>query len=510
MECLVAPASALVMITYAGSVQVDPLDRVGQVSGLAALQFAFAVVALVSIVSLTGARLVPRWSGRVTGLVAASLAGAGTGLIAGGILIALDGTPWGLGANVGDAGRLAARAWQLMDGSIPELSYPPAYVWTLAGLSTLTDAPPGYVLKILSILTTGMIGPVGYLAWRTISGPVMALLFGVIAALPLVDPHKPFTNLMLVVMVPLLVLATRGVREAPKRPTRWIVLSGSGIGALFGLVALVYSGWFVWSAIGASVLFVWAIPWSEGRRAIARAAAYLGVAAAGFVLVAGIHVIPLLLASSHTADTYVYFDVLVEPSYIAAWRGDLPGKPGLWPPFGELGGVGLFSVVLAAGLGFSVARSWHRPVVPVATFLLVGAWLARHKLASEMFATGDVQLWPRTTAEILYCLLILTVVAVSSLGEFLGSREYGGKAVAPLGLRSIGALAAIAFVLASAGSSMADRYMPAREKSTRGLAWEAHTVRLLDGSCPRTAPPRKCTPRLDPQSLTRVDEQASP
>lgn len=493
MEVFLAPATALGMVFFARTIDVDPLDRVGQVSGLAALQSAFAVIVAACIVVLVVERSRDSLRGCLTPLVAAALAGSSTGLVAGGVLVALRGTPWGLFADLGDAGNLGMWARQVLEGVPLDMTYPPGYIWLVAAGSMVLQEIPAYALKQVSIVATALIGPVGYLAWRTIGGPTLALMAGVVAALPLIDPYKPVTNTTLVVMVPVLVHVVRGLRGAGEQSWGRVVLLGAVTGLVLGGIALTYSGWFAWSAPGAILLFSVAIPWRAGIGAVARAVTLLATAGIGFLLVSAVHVVPLLSAGGASRDTYFYFDVLTDPAYIAAWRGDLPGAVGEWPPPGELGGVGVFTLALACGLAVAVATSWRLAAVQTATFLLAGAWVMRHWYAASMFEAQSVQLWPRTTPEILYCLLVLGVVACRSGARMIAAPASRLKEYHP-GMARLGVFVAIAFVLASAGSSIADRYMPVSGNSAGELSWRAHTTPLRDGSCPPTAPDGTCKP----------------
>ena len=121
-----------------------------------------------------------------------------------------------------------------------------------------------------------------------------------------------------------------------------------------------------------------------------------------------VHLTGLLSPNGGTSDNYMYFDTRTDPAYIAMWRNDSGANVGpTWPPLGELGNVGLFSVLLVAGLALALALGWRRTTVIACCGVMAGAWLLRFYLAGQMYATGKVQLYPRTTVLILYCLLVL-------------------------------------------------------------------------------------------------------
>ncbi len=493
LEVAVSCGVAVALVIWAGSVDVAPLDRVGQVSALASLQLAFVVVAVAAVSTVFIGRNVVQMRGLAPGLAAALLAGGASGIVAAGVRIGLRGTHWGLFANKGDVGQIAAWAQNILDGVGIDFTYPPGFLWALAGLSAAMGEPPGYAIKTLSILCTALIGPIGYLSWRLVFRPWMALVTGVVCALPLVDPYKPLTNTMLVLLVPVLISIARTLGEIDQ--CRWGRVIGSGVayGVVLGLIGLVYSGWFAWSALGAMLLFGIAIPWKRGLRAIVRSGVLLGGAGAVFLAVAGVHLWALVGVGGASRDDYFYFDALSDPAYVAMWRGDMPGLIGPWPPLGELGGVGVFTLIVAAGLGVSLATCWRSGVVRAAALIGGGAWLMRHYLASSMYAEQSVQLWPRTTPVILYCLLLMCAVVTRALYSKVVS-QLSQQGVRP-DMPAIGFLIAVAFVLASAGSATAERYMPAPDGSTRELAWVAHTTNLLDGRCPETAPQGLCVPK---------------
>src|SRR5439155_6738427 len=123
----------------------------------------------------------------------------------------------------------------------------------------------------------------------------------------------------------------------------------------------------------------------------------LGLTAAVFVLLTWRYALGLLDDPIGVKDAYVYFDVNTEPLYIAMWRNDTPGTVGVWPPIGELGGVGLFTILLAAGLGGAVVLGRRKTVTIGLTLMMAGAWLSRFQFARKLWETKLVQLYPRTT-----------------------------------------------------------------------------------------------------------------
>lgn len=500
LEVGTAVATAILLLGWSRGIDVNPLDRVGQVSGLAAVQLRFAVMVFVLIGVFTAAtRRWPERRGLVLRLSCAALAGLATAVTAAGLTVALSGTPWPLFANGGDAGLLSAWAGAVRAGEGVPLSYPPAFAHVLAGYSALVDMDPIYALKHLQIVGTALIGPTSYCAWRLLLSPVRALVLGVVAALPFVDAYKPSTYMVLIALLPVLIYLGRALRQSPGWTGRRCAVAGAVLGVVLGMLFLSYSGWFVWSAPGALVAMLLLFPW---RESIGRGLVLLGTSAVVFAVVAAVHLIPLLRGVGSVKDTYVYFDVLVEPAYVAMWQNEFAGGVVTWPP-GELGGVGLFTVVLVIGLGAALWIGARHALVVVTACVLAGAWVIRFVVAAAMYETGTVQLWPRTTMQILYCLVVLTgyalLLGLNSVRSFVTDRDMvrgvdqaersGGS---HRGVPAVAVLGAAALLFASAGSATADRYMPRNDDSTGYLAWVAHTTRTLTGDCPSRAPAGEC------------------
>jgi hypothetical protein len=475
-------AAAGLLTWSATGIAVNPLERVGQVSGLAAIGLRFTVGVLILIGCLHAAS---RWRGgvafdRTARVVCAALAGLLTGFVAAGIVVGLRGTPWCLYGHLGDAGRLAKWAAATLVGEPVPPYYPPLPVHTIALYSRWLDLPPAFALKHLQIIGTAAMGPIVYASWRLIASPLWALGIGVLAALPIIDPYKPYANTALAVLLPVLVAFFSWVRRAEHVEYRRLVGVGAAFGAGVSLICLTYFGWFQWSAPGALVAALLVFPFSSKRAAL-RAACLMGSTGLVLAAIAGPFVWRLIQTSFD--DDFFYFDTNTDPAYFAMWRWDLPGAVGEWPPPGELGGVGLFTLLLAAGLGVAVALGRRHVLVTTVSCLLAGCWLMRLWFAQDMWATKLVQLYPRTAIELLYCSLVMCGYAAYLLVNRLRAslpgapaperelpRHYSTPSVV------LGAVCGLALVFGSAASAIADRYMPAHEKplSLRQLAFQSH------------------------------------
>jgi hypothetical protein len=495
LEAVVAFGAAGVLLRGSRFIDVNPIDRVGQISGLAAAQFQYALLGLALIaMAVVLERFREGTTSRELGerLVWAAVAGMTSGLVASGLAVALRGTPWPLFGRWGDAGRLQKWALAVLEDRGMPADYPPIFPRLLAAYARAMSKDVGYALKDLQLLLTAAFGPIAYLGWRLVFKPGLAVGVGLIAALPLIQPYKPYANLMLAVLLPLLIAFLRNVQHAGAVPPRRSLLCAGLLGVAFGLSFLTYAGWNLWAAPG--VVIATGVAISRATRAW-RAVGLALTTMATFLLTAGWQLWRMVRAAEEVQDRYFYFDVLTEPTYFAMWRDDLPGNLPMWPPPGELGGVGLFSLALFLGLGLALALGYRRTLVLAAGACLASAWMMRFAVARQMYAVQAVQLYPRTGVMILYTLLLLTTFAIALVIRAL-LRRLPDSPSAPdtprMGML-VGALCACLLLFASAGSATADRYMPRNDNSAGRLAWTAHQMRTLEGPCPAYAPEGKCT-----------------
>ncbi|MFB7613771.1 hypothetical protein [Kitasatospora sp. NPDC056181] len=510
-EAVVAFLAALVLPLLARGFDLDPLDRIAQVSGLAALQFRFALIGL-ALLALTVVALRLR-AGRhfdlVTRFAAAGVAGLASGFVAAGAVVALLGTPWPMFGLNGDSGRIVEWAHAVANGQ-PSGSpvYPPLPLYTLGYYAEwFRGGNTAYAFKDLQILGAAGFGPLVYLAWRMLLSPVRALAFGVLPAFALIDAYKPYSQTVLVLLVPVLVALVVELRSSGTAPWRPVLLKAAGFGAALGVLFLTYSGWFLWSAAGVVVAALLYFPWRTGR---AKGLAFLGVTAATFLAVAGSYLLTMLTVGQDTKDFNFRFDNFTDPAYFLMWRTDMPGKVGEWPPPGEFGGMGLFAVVMFVCLGAALWLGLRKPLVVTICCMFASAWLMRMYIASHMYETQTVQLYTRTNNQLLYCGLIICALVAHLVSLRLAERRTAGGELTPAGastasgeafpnLRAaaVGTLFALLFLFGTVSSSMADRYMPAKENSYRILPWVSHTVQKLDGSCPKFAPGGTCSKNGD-------------
>lgn len=484
LEAVCAFSVSVGIAWSARSIQVDPLDRVGQVSALASIGVRViwvvgpVLMALVIALRVRSGAYFPR----VTRFACAALSGVACGMLAAGIIVATRGTPYGLNGAGGDSGVLASWAHDVLVGhEVPSAVYPPAQVYVLAALARLLDTDPLYAMKAFEILGLVAVGPFAYLAWRLWLPPAWALGIGVVAALPMIEAYRPFPLLVLAVFVPVMLRFLRTLRHAALYDPLVIARRGVMYGLVLGSLLLLYSGWFLWSGPGVVIACAIAFPWRTAPRP---AVLLCALAALVFALLVAHYALGMMRAPA-LKDVFLYFETNVDPAYISMWRGDVPGPfnaEGTWPPIGEMGGVGIFTMVLFAGAGFAIATGRARTVIYGLGALVVSAWVQRFWKAHYMFKTKLPQLYPRTTAQILYCLLLLC-----GFGIYYHVRQARARADADSALHSpwstLGVAWALAMLFVSAGSSLADRYMPTASHGFYGeLAYAAQLTPRLASS----------------------------
>jgi hypothetical protein len=478
-EVVVCIASAYVMLATATNIKIDPLRRIGQVSGLSSLQLRYICVALPLIALLFAMSKLRdgKWFAQSSRLACAAFAGVSSGFVAGGVLVALRGTSWCLNANSGDMQNFVAFADLIAKGDAPGIPafYPPLFPYVLGWYMKLTDQPGYYAMQDLQIAISALYGPAAYLSWRLLLRPGWALGVGALSALLLADPYKPASNLILIIMIPLLVRYLQALRYAPDRDPHQLVKAAVVYGVAFGLLLLMYSGWFQWCAPGVLVAGAIVFPWKAARW---RGAIFVGVTLLVFMIVTWSYwtgvatYVAAEIKSGNSGpmvkDGYIYFDVYApDPAYVAMWKGDLHGVVGNWPPHAELAGVGVYTLLLLTGLAIAITVGRKRTVVITLACVLAGAWGLRFWFGHYLWKTKMVGLYPRTTILIAYVLLVVAAFAAYYVSEYFARKSTVPK-LRVNGL--IGAVCALALFIGMAASSVADRYMPS-ESQPRGMGY---------------------------------------
>jgi galactan 5-O-arabinofuranosyltransferase len=485
IEIVVSFTAAALLAWACTNIKVNPLVRIGQVSGLASIQIRFLLFAVPLLLALGALSRIREgtWFPLGTRVVCAAFAGLASGFVAGGIIVALRGTPYCLNVGSGDADILVMWANAISTGEqglYPPPFYPPLFPHVMSYYMQAADIPAAYALKDLQIAGTVIVGPLAYLAWRLVLRPGWALAIGVIAALVVFDAYKPYGGLVLVVLMPIAIRYLARLREAAERPPNELLRTGVLYGIAFGVLCLLYSGWFRWAAPGLVLAALFVFPWRGWKRAL-----ILGVVtlvtflALNWNYLTGTyrHAAAVSQATGGTQpmirDDYFFFDTEVDPTYFAMWKGDLPGSTAVrdWPPPGELGGLSLYALLVFAGLGVAIALGRRRTEIIALVCVLGMTWFQRFWQAHYMFKTKLVQLWPRTTLLIAYLFIVIAGLAIYYLHERAAKRAPEDSPLRSPNAQ-LGALVALTLVFGTLGSSIADRYMP-YDSLPRTPGWSA-------------------------------------
>ncbi|GAB3436892.1 hypothetical protein GCM10027517_07660 [Phycicoccus ginsengisoli] len=524
-ELALALGAALLFTWWARTIHDNPINRVGQVSGLAALQYRLAVCALplAGVVAWASLRYDREARALTVRLAAAAAAGLFGGFLGGGQVFTLRGTPWALAGELGDNGRLIEWTQEVLrTGTFDSNSlYPPGIPHAAAFIARhFEHGNAAMAFKPLFIplmaLTPGLV----YVTWRMVLRPLPALAVAVFSALSAFLPYKPYDLLAMLVLVPVIAKLAQWLKASPGFTLPGAALRGVWLGVMAGAIFSFYSGWHVWSAPGTVVMLLLIFPWRRagGAGRLCGGALLLGCVV-GFAPV-GVPYLVQVLGSTGVKDTWCSQITQTDPAWIgqrsitmAQWQ-----FPGSWPPPGEIAGLGLFALALVAGLGVAVALGLRTPAVATALACFASCWLLRFYLAHNMEKTGTVQLFPHTTFEIQYTLIVLTVLACALASERLrdwaqvlarSARQNGITLPRGAGVRfgELGALLALLLVGGMGGSFLTDRFLPASPAlHTAGyVAWEAHNLRTPDGTCPTYADMGTCaTPPVLKPSVSHV------
>jgi len=461
-------------------IRVDALTRMGQVSLLAAVSLRLIVFGAVIVGGLVLAAHAKggAWFARVVPYACAAVAGLASAVVAGGVVAILHRTPFAMGATLGgDSAVLASWSDQLNQGTPIPGVYPPMQIYLISWISRLFSIDSLYAAKHFQVLGILLVGPLSYGAWRLLLRPVWALGLGVVCALPFIDPYRAYPMMVLLVFIPIVVKFIDGIRTSSSAHWYELVRCGVGFGLAFGLLFLMYSGWVQWSAPGILLAVMFYMPWRDRP---SHALILASITALLFFAMT-FHYLSAVVHASAIHDDYMYFDATVDPSYIAMWRGSQPGSVPMWPPPGELGGVGLFTVLLTAGTGTAIWLGSKRTLVVTVSLILGCTWLWRMWCAHHLYETKLVQLYPRTTGELLYGAMILTGFSIYLAIEHLRARQTSAIWQRPSA--TVGLVVALLLLIMSTGSATTDRYNPNSDITYAGyLSWVALRIPLLGGN----------------------------
>ena len=168
----------------------------------------------------------------------------------------LAGTPYAYGGIRWDIGRLSALATRFTvstasaDQFVPHLpsDYPILFPWVVGKTAVLTGVPAWRVLPLAGVVVVAISVTVGYLLWRRLLPPLLALAVTIVPLAYQGDPRKAFEVLALVVITPW-ILTVFGRWPEPR--LHWLPA-----GVIGGLLVTDYVGYFVYTAAGVVAIVV--------------------------------------------------------------------------------------------------------------------------------------------------------------------------------------------------------------------------------------------------------------
>ena len=407
----------------------------------------------------------------IIGIGAGAYAGWATTTVA----AALNGTPYGYGNLIGDAGRMSAlvthftKTWHNTDASDPSLpsEYPPLYPMLVGRVAAILGRPGWTMLGKAQEVLIGAVVVAAFVLWLRLVHPALALAIAVVFPPALAEPSKVNEILALVVLIPTL-LGTFVPPRTGKRlnPVVAGVITGLMVPwfpnllivSIFGVIAVICYGW--WRS-------------AERRSYLVRVAITVGVA---FVL-ASWYIIPLVhgYLTGHpevVADQYLTSSLAVDPLRLFTTSMDL---------FNVLSVIGIVGTVLL------IRRAWWAPPL---TLFLVGTQVFRVVLLARLTSTGHafVLFYSRYLAT--YTTMVAGLLVVSRLIVWLMRRAQSWERGATLALRPTVVVAVAAFV-SVAGFTAWTMWAPSPRGlnnrvtdttgSGRNLATLAHAELLPDG-----------------------------
>jgi hypothetical protein len=390
------------------------------------------------------------------------------------ILAVLNGTPFGYGTLLGDAGRMSAMVmhysttWQgdVSDPSLPA-EYPPLYPMLLGRIAAWTGRDGWKLIGTSQAVLMSLSVLVAFLLWRRLVSDGTALLAASTLTLALTNPAKCNEVLALGVLVPWLLTTF-----APPPGRRRMGAVASGV--IAGLMVPWYPSLLMVSLLGVAAVMAWRWWASDDRRDYLVHAVVTVVV--GFV-VASWYIVPLVAAylqGEHqvVADLYLSTTLATTPLTML-----YEGPPWLyWLSF-----VGLVGTVVM------LRRAWWAP--PIA-LLLAGIVVVRVLVLLRFVSNGHAFLLYYVPYVVRSLLLVAGVLVLVELWQHAMTRAATGRLRPP---QRLTATLAVATALALTGSSawsylaarplgMKDAAGGAGDGSPVNLATRAHADRLPSGA----------------------------
>lgn len=360
---------------------------------------AFLPIAAGAVLLVLGCAVAMWWrAGRWVSDVGAALFAAWVALA---LQAGLIGTPYGYVGLQSDNGRMTAAAlrytvnfWStdtFVEG-IPS-EYPPLFPWLIGRASLIFDIPAWRLIAPAETLLLSFAVLAGYLLWRRLVSPPVAL---VIAAtiLPVYSvPFKPFTIIALIITVPWVISA---FTDPPRGRLHWLPA-----GVIGGLIVLSYYGWLTFGAVGILAIMIAAYRRAANRGQYLK---HVGLTALVALVVASPFVVPYAWAMLTQAGGQALSDL---------YMTDEITNKGF--PFLDLSLLGVLQLIGLAGLVWFRQRNfWAWPML----YLVLGAYVFWLLLGIRFVLTGHTTLFyyvARLNAAVLAAAGVLTIAHVVPL-----------------------------------------------------------------------------------------------
>jgi Arabinofuranosyltransferase N terminal/Arabinofuranosyltransferase A C terminal len=381
----------------------------------------------------------------------------------------LVGTPFGYGGLHADTARLSALVTRFTvstasaDQFIPGMpsEYPPLFPWLVGKVAVILDVPAWRVLAPAAAVLVALSAASGYLLWRRILRPPMALLLCLVPIAVYGDPRKAYEVLAASVLLPW-VVTTLGRGRDGRPALHWLPA-----GVVGGLMVADYPAYLVMSGGGLAVLVVVGL-WRGPRWPYLRHLVLTALVAAA---VSAWYVGPWLVrqirdGGDPMADRFPAPAIHTDPLHLP-WQH-------AWP----------VAILLTAGLALLVAHArrevWARCLLAVALSALVYRWLNVVRYHHSGHSGFLVKTGRISDAAFVAGFLLGSVALWPALQARLASQR--ARRLVPLV-----ATAALAATLAGLLSTywQANRVQRPLKEGSNDFAMEAHGTPLPDGRHPR-------------------------
>jgi hypothetical protein len=380
-----------------------------------------------------------RWRGALLGATAGVFA-AYLALV---LRTALEGTPFGYEAVLGDTGRFSAMvtrytvAWGSRDGIVGKVAteYPPLFPYVVGKFAWLTGQPGWRVLGPAEVLGISLSLLLSFWLWLRLVGPGAALATSVLVVVAFGRPEKVYEGLALAVVLPWILLT---VTRPPGGRLSW-----PGSGLIGAAIVLTYYAYLGFAVVGVALLIALTYRTEPDRRAYLL---HLGKVAAVIVVLSAWWWIPyawdMVNGGEQVADMYQATEISQTPF-----------------PFLDMTLLGDLAFAGLLGLLFYRTRTWW--ATPL-LLVLFGAYVFRVLGMLRWVATAHSTLFYYSTPLIMVVLLtglVLSLVETAPLAH--GVMEWVSERMPGHGGPSRVGVPIMALLLGFAGFMYWSDFMPA-------------------------------------------------